>query len=231
MKVNVMVTGCFMLTAALLATGSLWAQPDSSEAPPPPAQDRFEGGARPMRLDPAEFDADKDGFVSAQEYVDGNDKLMKGRFQQLDSNDDGNLSREEFERPFNQGNRPRGRAMGRGDGANPPPPPPDREAQGQRPSDREPRRSYSPGRRSFPTFEEYDTNKDDLISEEEFLKVHQQASRERFKELDTEDAGKLSIEQLRAARASMGGPRGPRGPRGGPDQRRGESGQRRSESD
>ncbi len=224
MKTNVVLTVCFVLTAALVAAGSLWAQPAPGDVPPPPP-DGPEDGPGLMGPDPAKLDVDRNGFVNAPEFSDGFGKALERRFRELDTNADGSLSLEEFEKAPRPGRSPRGMAKGPGDFAGPPPPPPAGEAQGQYPPDGMPKGQRSPRRPPFPMPGECDANKDGVISEAEFLIAHQQMALERFQELDTDGDGNVTQEQLKAARGPMGGSRGPRGPRGGPGGARGPRGE------
>ena len=247
MKPKAFVMSCLVVSAMVIAAGSLWAQGAPGDTPPPPpppgGDGRMapppggpEGGPGPMGPDPAKFDADRDGRVTVPEFSDGFGKALEHRFRELDTNADGSLSLEEFEKAPRPGRGPRGRIQGPGgDFAGPPPPPLGGEPKGQYPPDGMPKGQRPPRRPPFPMPGECDTNKDGVISEAEFLIAHQQAALERFKELDVDGDGNVTLEQLESARGPMGGPRGPqgapdgsrgpRGPRGGPDGPRGPRGE------
>lgn len=228
MKTKAFVMSCLVVSAMMLASGSLWAQgaPGDTPPPPPPAggEGRMgpppggpEGGPGPMGPDPAKLDADRDGFINAPEFSNGFGKALEQRFRELDANADGSLSLEEFEKAPRPSRGPRGSIKGPGgDFAGPPPQPPVGKMKGQRPPEDMPKGQRPPRRPPFPMPGECDTNKDGVITEAEFLIAHQQAALERFKELDEDGDGNVSLEQLKSARGPMDGPRGPRGPQDGP---------------
>ncbi len=226
MKTKVFVITCLIALGMGMTGGVLWAQvaPGDTPPPPPPPGDNTlmppppggpDGPPEAMGPDPARMDADGNSRVTAPEFSNGPGPVMQDRFKQMDTNGDGNLSLEEFEKGPRPGRGPRGMAMGPGDFAGPPPPPAG-EAQGQCPPAGMPTGQRLPKRPPFPMSGACDANNDGIISEAEFLTAHQQAALERFKELDTDQDGQVTLEQLRSARGPMGGPRGPKGGPGGP---------------
>jgi len=230
MKTNVIVTSGLLLSAMVLVAGSLWAQPAPGDVPPPPPGGP-NGPPEAMGPDPVCLDGDGNGRVTAPEFSNGLGPVMKDRFKRLDTNGDGSLSLEEFEKAPGPPRGPRGRTQGPGNRPGPPRPPLGGEAKGQYPPEGMP--EGMPGgqrpthRPPFPAPGECDVNNDGVITEAEFLTAHQQAALERFKELDIDQDGQVTLEQLRPPRGPMGGPRDGFRPGGGPDGGPGPRGPRR----
>jgi len=84
MKTYVVVKNCLLLSAMVLASGSLWAQPAPADVPPPPPGGP-NGPPEAMGLDPACLDVDGNGRVTAPEFSNGLGPMMKDRFKRLDT--------------------------------------------------------------------------------------------------------------------------------------------------
>lgn len=225
MKTKALLIGCLVLATVVLPA-TLWAQtPPNGEMPPPPpppmgGEDAMApppGGPGdppgPMPPLPAQLDTDKNGVVSAAEFADGWKLVTENRFKRLDTDGDGNLSTAELEqRPGFRGGR---RGMGRGPnaGADMPPPPPGGGMAGQCPMNA-PGGPMPPAGPMFPMAEQCDANGDGAVTEEEFLDSWQKTARIRFKELDTDNDGTVTVEQLKQMQGPHGGMRGPGGPGG-----------------
>lgn len=218
MKTNALVTGCLVLAMFVLPT-LLWAQPpQAGETPPPPGDDAMAPppgspgeGPGPIPPLPAQMDTDKNGVVSAEEFANGWKVVAEMRFKRLDADGDGNLSTAELDQaPGFRGGR-RGMGKGFNPGADMPPPPPGRGMAGQCPPNRRPRGPQGP---MGPLAEHCDANGDGAVTEAEFLDCTQKNARIRFKELDTDGDGTVTVEQLRQLQGPRGGMRGPGGPGG-----------------
>lgn len=238
MKPKALVTGCLVL-AMLVLPAALWAQtPPAGEMPPPPPPTGDDGGMLPppppggddamapppggpgdapgpMPPLPAQLDTDKNGVVSAEEFTNGWKVVTENRFKRLDTDGDGNLSTAELDQaPGFRGGR---RGMGRGfnPGADMPPPPPGG-GMGQCPPNMQ---SGGPQGPMCPLAEQCDANGDGAVTEAEFLDCTQKNARIRFKELDTDGDGTVTVEQLRQMQGPRGGMHGPgrgmHGPGGG----------------
>ena len=249
MKTNALLTGCLVL-AMFVLPALVWAQaPPAGEMPPPPPPAGDDSGILPppppggddamapppggpgdapgpMPPLPAQLDTVKNGVVSAEEFTNGWKVITEERFKRLDTDGDGNLSTAELDRaPGFRGGR---HGMGRGfnPGADMPPPPPGRGMAGQCPQNMQPGGPQPPQGPIGPMAEQCDANGDGSVTEAEFLDCTQKNARMRFKELDTDGDGTVTVEQLRQLHGPRGGMRGPGGPGGmrgpgGPDGMRG----------
>jgi Ca2+-binding EF-hand superfamily protein len=192
--------------AALAIAAGAYAQPPDGAGGPPP-----KGPRGPMAAD-----ANSDGKVTFEELTAKDANITRDRFNEMDKDKDGVLSKED--RPQRGPGGPGGPGDGpHGDG---PHGPGMRDGEGP----------HGPGGPGGPggRLREADADKDGKVSLEEAKKALPDMTDERFKKMDKNSDGFLTPED-RPARPE-GGPDGPGGP-GGPGGDRGERGQRFREAD
>ena len=179
-----------LLLAVLLATSAAGVALAASPADPKPA---------PLRLD-----ANGDGVIDRQEAA-ANPRLA-ARFDELDKNKDGKLSRDELPRPHLGGRHGRGDHRGHGGHGG--------RGGGFLLRDMD---TNHDGRISAAEYQAYfntlDVNKDGFIDQADREARAAQRRAEWFNRADTDKDGKLSPAELEAAR-NRDGARGQRGPRG-----------------
>lgn len=192
-------------------------KPEGEKPQTEKAEKPAEGGPRAANLDRFfnNLDADKDGKVSKEEYINHAKGEAENRFSKVDANSDGSIDKGEFENAIGKQReaRPRGE---RGDGFRRPDAPrdgdkprgergdgfrrPDGPRDGDRPRGERGEGDEARGRRPEGGFrggnrlQEMDKDGDGFISKEEY----QAASEQQFKNMDQDGDGKFSLEELRS---------------------------------
>ncbi len=230
-----MKTKILFLTTAAALIGSLTLH--AQDAPKPPAEggQRGPGGEAPGRLDEMlkKIDANGDGKISKEEWIEFSRKEAEDRFSKMDANNDGTVDKAEMEEGARKmretrgqgggGERPGGFRRPEGGTTTPPQPPTDGGA---------PRMSgggMGGGLREiYKKIEETGS-----ITKEEFGKMNE----EQFNKMDTNHDGKITKDELEETMKKMresfggrgqGGPGGAKGgdrPQGGPGAAPGSSGE------
>jgi Ca2+-binding EF-hand superfamily protein len=152
----------------------------------------------------AKLDSNGDGSVDRAEAAKY--PRLAGKFDELDKNKDGKLSKEEMPR---QGDRKHGGdGHGRGEGR--------REAMAKLDTDKDDRISRTEAAagegKLASRFDEMDANKDGFIDRADHEIRAKQRSDEWFAKADTDKDGKLTRAELDAAKSKRMEHRGPRGP-------------------
>lgn len=178
------------LTACLAGLVVLGSSAVFGEDPAPRERGEREPGALFERMD-----ANKDGFIVADEVGERGARMFERLKTDADKNEDGKISREEFDATMAQRRRPGGEGRPGAEGR-----------PGQRPEGR-PGMQFSPEA----MLERMDANKDGKISKEEAP----ERMREGFNRLDTNTDGFIDAAELKALaeRFQQRRPEGQDGPR------------------
>lgn len=246
----------FLLAAAFSSGIAMLGAQDAPKPPPPPGGEGRPGGPPgggdpQARLDEAykKMDADADGKISKEEFLEFSKKEAEERFNRIDSSGSGSISKEQiaeamrrmrggdagpqrrpegFRRPESEGGaRPRPGAENNPPGGNPPPPP-----EGGPGGPGGPSGPGGPAMRGGPgssgvgeLFRKIQEN--GSVTKEEFTKL----TDDQFKRLDANGDGKITREEMeeigRRFREMRGGQGGPPGTPGGAPRGSGEGGFRR----
>jgi len=144
------------------------------------------GGPHGPRLE--QLDTNQDGSISRDEFTTGMSAMQKQHFTRMDANGNGTLSKDE---------------LAKGPGGQAPPPPPNNgtATENGRPG---PPPGGRPG--GPPPVEELDANSDGSVTFEEFCAAFEKHNSERFGRMDLNSDGTLSADEMAQARP----PRGPR---------------------
>lgn len=154
------------------------------------------GGPRPPMPRMEDLDANNDGNVTFNEFSTGWNNVLNEQFTKMDANGDNVLTKDELPKPPSP---PRGVDLPKRAGSS--------DQQGDRPPMPAGGRHGGGPRGFMPRPEDLDTNNDGKVTIEEYSTTWNTALKEQFTQMDTNDDEVLSKEELSARRGPRhGGP-------------------------